>query len=102
MLRSVYLTLVLCSAGAFRLTLLTLKVNIQLLLPLLYVAHMHHIAGINVGVLYIAWAFRLVGMVDHIYVLLKHYVLTGAFRPAYMVSNAYISFIILVSYVVDV
>ena len=88
--------------GAFRLTLLTLKVNILFVLPLLYVACMHHIAGIYVGVLYITWAVRLVGMVDHIYVLLIHYVLTGAFRPAYMVSIAYISCIILVSYVVDV
>ena len=91
-----------CSVGAFRLTLLTLKVNIQILLPLLYVAHVHHITGINVGVIYIAWAFRLVGMVDHIYVLLKLYVLTGAFLPTCMLSNAYVSFIILVAYGVHV
>ena len=85
--------------GAFRLIYQTLKVNIQFISPLLYFAHMFHITGINVGVLYITSALRLVGLVGLMYVLLIHCVLTGAFRPAAIVPIAYMLIIVLVFYV---
>ena len=84
--------------GAFRLICLTSNVNVHLLLKCLCVTHVCHVVGIkqlqNAGLLCLTCALRLVDMVGQTYMLFIHLVLTGAFRPAGLVLNAYIIVII--------
>ena len=84
--------------GAFRLICLPPNVDVHYLLICLYVAHVCHVTGIkqmqNAGMLCLTCALRHVDMVDLTYMLFIHFVLTGAFRPAGLVLNAYIIVII--------
>ena len=80
--------------GAFRLICLTPNANVHYLVKCLYVTHVCHVTGIkqmqNTGLLCLTCAFRLVDMAGQTYMLFIYLVLTGAFRPAGLVLNAYI------------
>ena len=84
--------------GAFRLICLTSNANVHNLSKCLCVTYVYHVVGIKqmqkAGLLCLTCVFHLVDMAGQTYMLFIHLVLTGAFRPAGLVLNAYIIVIV--------